>query len=654
MKKLSDKEIDSLSKEEVKKLVKNLQNVVENQASFGLIWDKEIEPEKSAELCKAGIPLLEESSASRLSSKGVSNVLIEGDNLHALSALSLVLQDGKGDGTIDVIYIDPPYNTGHDDFSYNDKFVDEDDKYPHSKWLSTISKRLTIAKDLLSEDGVIFINIGDQEQADLKLLCDSVFGPDNWITTFIWEKTQHFGRQTLNCYSDCDYILCYAKKLHEDGEKRLLVESINANLLDAPLYNASNNENTLIFPAGSVKFNIPDGEYSSASTEKYVLVSPVSVKNGTNNNELILRFRSRWSPSTVIEENKKGTTFWVKTESFAIRAIYHEGKTGVTAPKQIIFTNENNPFCAHTKTGEKVGVNETGSKEVENILGPDAFSYPKPKALIKYLIGLYYDWRKNEYPKNITVMDFYAGSGTTGQAVLEMNSEDGGNRRFVLITDNSVSYEKENAFLTSKGLLGPMPESKKSEAYKEWKKKRDSIDTSYRKTEDFQKMGICEAVCYPRLKTIITGKRQDGTTYGQPIDEGLSFFKTSFLSLSEEGQEKSPDDIKAELAEKCSELLSIKEECPECIEKTKDSAIYSDGANKKRIFIFFGLGAQEEIVERRKELEDFDGQKVVYEFSFDDQADEELIKGIKNCVIKAIPTKMLQKYKDVIKRMEAK
>lgn len=245
---MADFDIEKFLKE-----INELQAELKTAKKYGLVWDKETVKEDVVYKCEQLIPVLEGDNSRKILNKGTNNMLIEGDNYHSLVSLSFVLKD-----SIDFIYIDPPYNTGHEDFSYNDRFVGEDDGYRHSKWLSMMNKRLRLARDLLSEDGIIFISIDDNEQANLKLLCDSVFGESNLITQFFWEKTQHFGRQKINFYSNCEYVLCYAKKLYssEQGKlKELLVEKIKTELTDAPLFNASNRENTLIFKKGIVKFN---------------------------------------------------------------------------------------------------------------------------------------------------------------------------------------------------------------------------------------------------------------------------------------------------------------------------------------------------------------------------------------------------------------
>ncbi len=378
------------------------------------------------------------------------NIYIEGDNLDVLKLLRETYL-----GKIKMIYIDPPYNTGND-FVYNDDFSINSDEYLmksnqldqqgnkmvlnnesngrfHTDWLNMIYPRLKMAKDLLSDDGVIFISIDDNEQANMKKICDEIFGESNFITKFIWEKTQHFGRQKLNSYSNADYIFCYAKCLIGEKLKELLVEYVNTELQDAPLFNASNNKNKLSFPVGSVKFNIKDGIYENTTSDDYKLLTPVVVENSKNKNEFVLEFKSRWSNDTVQAEVKKGTTFWVKTESFAIRAIYGEGKTATVAPKQIIFTNSKNEFCAKNRNGLKVSTSENATNDLNNLLGAQCFSYPKPVSLILYFINLLYNENKCSHENEFTILDFFSGSGTTAHATILANSLDNGNRKFIAV-----------------------------------------------------------------------------------------------------------------------------------------------------------------------------------------------------------------------------
>lgn len=393
------------------------------------------------------------------------NIFIEGDNLEVLKLLQK-----KYRGQIKMCYLDPPYNTGKD-FIYKDNFTENTSDYYertgqsengvkltgnlesngryHSDWLTMMYPRLFLAHKLLKDDGIIFVSIDDNEVANLRMIMNEIFGEENFITNFIWEKTQHFGRQKINSYSNADYVLCYAKKLKTEDMsliKELLVEEINSDLEDAPLYNASNPESTLIFPKGSIKFNIKDGNYISTNSGEYKLLEKMIVKNGYNENELKLKFRSRWSQKMIDEECGKGTTFWIKSEKFAIRTIYREDKNANSSPKQIIFTNKNNSLCAFNRFGEKVGTNEEGSSEIKKILeGSSLFDYPKPVSFINYLISLLFNYNKNKHDDDFIVLDFFAGSGTTAHAVMDLNAEDGGNRKFILVQIPEKTDEKSEA-----------------------------------------------------------------------------------------------------------------------------------------------------------------------------------------------------------------
>lgn len=267
------------------------------EKKYGLVWETH-EEEVDIQM-QTHIPVFTEDKEREVAvAPGLPyNFLLEGDNLH-----SLYLLEKTHKGKIDVIYIDPPYNRGKrgsDDFIYDNNFIDEHDAFRHSKWLSFMKIRLIMARYLLSASGVIFISIDDTEQANLKLLCNDVFGEGNFVAQFVRETTQHFGRQTLNRYSNCDYVLCYAKRLIDVKLRKVLVEGIKNNLTDAPLYNASNNIHTLTFPKETVKFNINDGTYSETTSSDYKLLSPVTVEDKRNKNDFSLSFRSRWSNDTV-------------------------------------------------------------------------------------------------------------------------------------------------------------------------------------------------------------------------------------------------------------------------------------------------------------------------------------------------------------------
>ena len=584
--------LEEYTQEELIEYIRSLKK----QKKFGLVWEDK--PENVVRECETKLPVTREVEEKQIENAPgePTNIIIEGDNYHALSVLNYTHA-----GKIDVIYIDPPYNTGNKDFVYNDCYVDKEDTFRHSKWLSFMSKRLELAKNLLKDDGVIFISIDDNEQATLKLLCDNIFGESNFITKFVWEKTQHFGRQKKNYYSNCEYILCYGKKVaSEEGLKELLIEYVKTDFEDAPLYNASNPENVLVFPAGSTSFNIDDGEYIEASDSKYELLDKVVVKDGKNTNDFRLKFKSRWSPSKVINEyNLYGTTYLVKSRNFAIRAVYGAEKLFSESPKQIIFTNPNNSLVTISRFGKKVDTNEIGSWELSS-LGINSFSYPKPVSLISYLISLIQN-------KNIVILDFFAGSGTTGQAVMELNKEDGGHRQFILVTNNEANG--------------------KADAGAE---------------------GIAEKVTYPRIKTVITGIRPDGSKYSDGIPANLRYFKTDFV---EKG--KTTDDTREALITECSDMIRMRENAFEFVASAPEYRFYKN--DKIFVPIIFDQFAIAETWEKVEELNTNKLPVHCYNFSYNRHANEEEIPEDTKLEWTAcsIPETVLEVYRKIFRKKEA-
>ena len=334
------------------------------------------------------------------------NLIIKGNNLLALHSLKKEFA-----GKVKLIYIDPPYNTGNDGFKYNDNFN-------HSTWLTFMKNRLEIARNLLKDDGCIFVQCDDNEQAYLKVLMDSIFGRDNFVTCFIWEKTQHFGKQKINYYSNKEYVICFAKQLRVgDGTiKRLLIENIQTEFEDAPLYNESNNKQILEFKKGACEFNIEDGVYTeSEDPDKYELLDNVVVKNGKNKNMFRMAFKSRWTNDTLQEALAEGGTILIKSKKFSPRIIYGGNKISIVSPKTIIFTNGNNPLCSEYKN-IKVGTTENGSTELRNLFSCKVFDYPKPESFLSYIVGI-------STQVSDIVLDFCLGSGTTAAVAHKMNRQ---------------------------------------------------------------------------------------------------------------------------------------------------------------------------------------------------------------------------------------
>ncbi len=199
------RDYSQLSKDDLINIIEKL----ESRKGYGLIWDEEKTKEQFEKESENALPVLKEAKDKEIKTDPTKpiNILIEGDNYHALSVLNYTHQ-----GKIDVIYIDPPYNTGGSkEWKFNDQWVDKNDTYRHSKWLSFISKRLNLAKNLLKDDGVILISIDDNEYAQLKLLCDSLFGEKQFIGSLVWEKKKKGSHLDSSITNVKEYILAYCK-----------------------------------------------------------------------------------------------------------------------------------------------------------------------------------------------------------------------------------------------------------------------------------------------------------------------------------------------------------------------------------------------------------------------------------------------------------
>lgn len=381
--------------------VDNLENLIRllNTKKYGLVWEEHAELVE--EEMKTKIPVFVEDKAKKIVGNPDSedyNFLLEGDNLHSLHLLEKTHAD-----KIDVIYIDPPYNTGNKDFIYNDKIVDKKDGYAHSKWLSFMEKRLNIARELLSDDGVIFISIDDNEQAQLKLLCDNIFGEDNFITNFFRKTKTMTGDDGNGLNIQHEYLLCYANyknKINFYGKEKTYKGYSNPDNDPNGIWcsgdpSAKSGGETTYFPivnpyTGQIDYP-PKGRYwafSKKTMTKYIEVGRIKFKK-------------------EIKKNQRGFLFKRYANS--------GGK-------------KNLPVNTFTFV-ENIYMNSGATTELRKYVDTNSFSYPKPSEFIKEIIKIY-------HKKSATILDFFAGSGTTGHAVAQLNKEDGGNRKYILCTNN--------------------------------------------------------------------------------------------------------------------------------------------------------------------------------------------------------------------------
>lgn len=371
---------------------------------YGLVFEEH--REGIDEVLENNLPVLTEDTDLFIDNGGQMNFLIEGDNL-----ASLKLLEKTHKGRIDLIYIDPPYNTGNKDFVYDDSFVDGNDTFRHSKWLSFMEKRLQIARNLLSEKGVIFISIDDNEQSALKMLCDNVFGNGNILANMVWKSKSGGANDSGQIVVDHEYIIAYSRDIGK------VTINLDRESEVTTLYNLEDE----IGKYALERLDKQNLRYSDALN--YDIVGPdgtvykLQHKNPNNPNATW-----RWSKDTVQERYaelvfKNGHVY---TKNYQ--------KQDGQRPRSLLID-------------ERFGRTRTGSTDLRKIIDTKIFSYPKPMNLIQYLatIASYND---------STVLDFFAGSGTTGHAVMKLNAEDGGNRKFILCTNNEnnicrdVTYER--------------------------------------------------------------------------------------------------------------------------------------------------------------------------------------------------------------------
>lgn len=558
--------------DELLKQINELEAELKSTKKYGLVWDKESEKEEVVLKCEKEIPILIADSNKNIIRGELNNVLIEGDNFHSLTCLNYVYK-----GQIDFIYIDPPYNTGKDSldrgFVYNDKRVDENDSYKHSKWLNFMSSRLKLAHDLLSNDGTIFISIDDHEASELKLLCDQIFGPGHFITMI--PRISKPQRASQEQYMDVshDYILAYSKAEdfnhitdREYDESKVKVDAIGHYIPG----------DTKAILADKSKGYSAGGDYDFEYNGK--IYKPVD-KNG---------YRNRWLWTKPRMEAAAKLGILVETKTSLRMQLYldkkFDDKTNTMVDKDTRLLFHTSDFMTDNSYSNANGVNDLQniSEEINR-----KFNNPKPVALIKKLISFCQN-------KECIVLDFFAGSGTTGQAVLELNKEDGGKRRFILCTNN------EN--------------------------------------------NICTDVTYPRTKTVITGKRIDGSKYSDGIASNLYYFKTGFI---DDGA--NVEQAKYSLVEKVDSLLCISENIFSEVERNDYSCHYTDG--NRHLFIYNDYYNETKFSEFKSRVEKTGGERIVYIFSSENEIDSNLIGG-KNMIVKPIPAKIYEIYKEIVETIK--
>lgn len=389
---------------------------------YGLVFEEH--REAIDEILEQNTPVLTEEKDLFIDNGGQMNFLIEGDNLAALQLLEKTHK-----GKIDLIYIDPPYNTGNKDFIYDDNFVDDNDGYKHSKWISFIEKKLKIAHKLLGSDGFIMISINDIELCNLRLLCNQIFGENNFLANMIWQSTP--GSNTgLDIKTVTEYVVCYAKN-------KATCATSSKPVNDKGKYNL---EDEYVSERGKYILNKLDrrmtGQHYSDALNYQIEMPDGTFLYPGNNVEKPQNWNWRWSKTKVEWGKENGYIIFKKSkEGWAVyfKQYYLVDNNGLRINRSLPYQN---------LIKDLDGANSArGTQEVMDIFQSKAFDYPKPLNLIKYLLDIHKS-------KSLTILDFFAGSGTTGHAVMKLNAEDGGKRKFILCTNNEnnicrdVTYER--------------------------------------------------------------------------------------------------------------------------------------------------------------------------------------------------------------------
>lgn len=425
------------------------------------------------------------------------HTVINGENYHVLQALRTTHR-----GQVDLVYIDPPYNTGNDSWIYNDRYVDGNDRSRSSKWLSFIERRLVIARELLKPTGVILVAIGDDEQHRLRMLMDQVFEPQNFLANIVWQGSgKNDARYTAG---GIDYMIAYAK-----SEEALTESGVRWREAKAGLELAA---------AAAEKAWVDSDENAERATRLYraalrslrgQLEPAVFRYDQIDDQGRVFQSGDLRSPNprpnlrydvlhpVTGKPMKMHPNGWVYSQEAMQERIERNeilfGPDETTAPRlkrYLLTQGEQVPYPTFTMP------RMPGSKRLEQVLGDRRFPFPKDHEVLMR-------WFRTIAPSNGLILDFFGGSGTTTEAVLRLNEEDGGTRQSILVTNNELGAQQAKTLRKA----GHRPGDERWEA-----------------------QGVFEHVTRPRLSTVVTGQRPDGSTYAvQGLHANIEFFDLTYL-----------------------------------------------------------------------------------------------------------------------------
>ena len=557
------KEIVAL-KSEIRRLKKNY---------LGLVFEDK--PEDIMTQCRENVPVLKEVKARRIISddQNPNNLLIEGDNYHSLSVLNYTHKKN-----IDLIYIDPPYNTGANNWKYNNDYVDKEDEYRHSKWLSLIRHRLNLAKNLLKDDGVLICAIDDNEQAHISVLIESIFSAhEQHAITIVHNPKGVQGKNFSYTHEYAIFVVPKDKKII--GDRSLTEEEIYVS-------------------------NLRNWGNESERTDAKNCFYPIIISNNK-----IVGFGGvspdNFHPKSANEKQKDGTVHVYPIDEKGIERKWRYARQSVEEIKDILQIKESRGDLVQIMiakdygtyktvwTDKKYDASEYGTKLLRKIIPNCDFDFPKSLYTVYDCLFAVVGNRPQA-----NILDFFAGSGTTGHAVLEMNKVDGGKRKFILCTNN----ENNNGNGTG---------------------------------------GIAESVCYPRIKNVIKGYKDKKNEKVAGLGGNLFYYKTDLVNI--EKIHKIPDEAKIRVTYEAGEMIAVREDTLNEVEKNEWWQIFE---GKGRITAIYFKEDKSKLGELIEKLEKKNTPVALYIFSWGKNEYKGEYSSI-NIRVEDIPEPILEVYKEI-------
>lgn len=568
---MTNNNYENLPKEELIKEIERLKKELKNKKKYGLVWEEK--PEEVIEMCKHKLPILKEDKEKEIitdKDKPI-NLLIEGDNYHVLSVLNYTHAK-----KVDVIYIDPPYNTGAKDWKYNNDYVDINDTWRHSKWLSFMQHRLKLTKNLLSPRGVLICTIDHNEQEALGLLLKELFpGKEITCITIVHNPSGIQGK-------NFSYNNEYAYFVYPSGEKVIAYEERDEENADIRQFmNTAKGKGTNYLRSSGLN-----------------CFYPIYIKDFE-----IIGFGhvcdKSFHPKTSNIQRKDGIIEVYPIDFSGVERKWVFARQSVESIKDelsVKFSKKTKIYSIiRTKkainyktvwTGEKFSAKTYGTQLVNDIIGKD-FPFPKSLYAVEECIKAVIH-NKN----NAIILDFFAGSGTTGHAILSLNNKDRGNRKFILCTNNENGVK------------------------------------------------IAEDICYPRIEKVIKGYKNLKDEKVEGLGGNLKYFKTDFVNYDE-----STDKNKIKLTEQATEMLCIKEGTFESVIDNEKFKLFKNSNHYTGI-----IWDQTAIPEFKKKIKDIKGKLSIYVFSLGDETFDDEFSDIKQKVqLSPIPEAILRVYRRIFK-----